>query len=395
VGGLKTIPRCSECGLNVPKNGVAGLCFGCGGEPFPGNGLHRIDPEPGPEPVLPPSQSGHGERRTSWTAVDLLAAEFPEPRFAVDGLYPEGLSFMCGAPKLGKSWMALGLSIAVAAGGRALGSIPVEAGEALYLALEDSPRRLQSRLRTLLGYDDVPSGLHLETEWPRLDEGGTDKLDDWLGLHPGARVVFIDVWPRIRPRATKRTDYFQVDYDAAAPLQGLAISRGIAVVSLFHTRKAEAEDFVETVQGTFGTAAAADTIVVVKRSRGQADATLYVTGRDVEERELALRFAPEAGTWAILGDAAEYGLDETRRELLEAIRMHGALTPKRAAEVTSVDHNRAKVTLWRMANDGQLDATNGSYSLRSRVTAVTAGTEAVTDGLQGYSGYSSSMEKER
>ena len=56
----------------------------------------------------------------------------------------------------------------------------------------------------------------------------------------------------------------------------------------FHTRKAEANDFVETVQGTFGTAAAADTIIVVKRRRDQADATLHITGRDVEEQELAL-----------------------------------------------------------------------------------------------------------
>ena len=35
---------------------------------------------------------------------------------------------------------------------------------------------------------------------------------------------------------------------------------------MVHTRKAESQDFVETVQGTFGTAVAADTIVVVKRS---------------------------------------------------------------------------------------------------------------------------------
>ena len=34
----------------------------------------------------------------------------------------------------------------------------------------------------------------------------------------------------------------------------------------YHTRKAESLDFVETVQGTFGTAGAADTIVVVKRA---------------------------------------------------------------------------------------------------------------------------------
>jgi len=322
-------------------------------------------------PIGELEDNGQKPRRTSWTAAELLADQFPEPRFAVDGLLPEGLTFMCGAPKLGKSWMALGLGIAVASGGRALGSVSVEAGDALYLALEDSPRRLQSRLKTLLGYDQAPERLNLETAWPRLDEGGTDRLDRWLDEHPDARAVLIDVWPRIRPRVTKRTDYYQADYDAAAPLQGLAISRGIAIVSLFHTRKAEAEDFVETVQGTFGTAAAADTIVVVKRGRGQADATLFLTGRDVEEREVALRFAPEAGTWALLGDAAEYTLGETRRELLEAVRAHERLTPKQAAETTGIDHNLAKLTLWRMAQDGQLHAERGSYSLRTPVTPVT------------------------
>ena len=68
-----------------------------------------------PEKVSPPSTLL--SRRTSWTASDLLGATFDDPRFAVDGLIPEGLTFMCGAPKLGKSWLALGLSVAVAGGG--------------------------------------------------------------------------------------------------------------------------------------------------------------------------------------------------------------------------------------------------------------------------------------
>ena len=291
--------------------------------------------------------------------------------------------------------MALGLGIAVAAGGRAFGSIPVVAGETLYLALEDSPRRLQSRLRTLLGPENAPDGLHLETEWPRLDEGGTDRLGVWLDEHPSARVVLIDVWPRIRPRVAKRTDYYQADYDSAAPLQGLAMSRGIAVVALFHTRKAEAEDFVETVQGTFGTAAAADTIVVVKRSRGQADATLYVTGRDVEERELALRFASEAGTWALLGHAAEYTIGETRRELLAAIKSHGALTPKQASEVSSIGHELAKKTLQRMADDGQVQADQGRYSLRTPVPSVPLSLSEALSGTEGQEGHHSLEEEER
>jgi hypothetical protein len=188
--------------------------------------------------------------------------------------------------------------------------------------------------------------------------------------HTSARLVLIDVWPRIRPRIDKRADHYQADYDGAAGLQRLAIARGIAVVALFHTRKAAADDFLETVQGTFGTAAAADTIVVVKRARGQADATLHVTGRDVEERELALRFAPEAGTWALLGDAAEYGIGETRKELLDAVRAHGTLTPKQASEVTTIGYDNARQAMTRMAKDGQLVADNGTY--RTPVTPVTA-----------------------
>jgi RecA-family ATPase len=95
-------------------------------------------------------------QRTSWTAAELLAADIPQPKWAIEGLLPEGLAFFAGAPKLGKSWFALGLGIAVASGGYALGKIPVDEGEILYLALEDNPRRLQSRLRVLLGDDEAP-----------------------------------------------------------------------------------------------------------------------------------------------------------------------------------------------------------------------------------------------
>jgi hypothetical protein len=275
---------------------------------------------------------------------------------------------MAGAPKLGKSWLAHGLAIAVASGGYALGKVPVVQGDVLYLALEDNARRLQDRLRILLNGNQAPDGFHLELEWPRLDAGGAERLDDWLSAHRDARLVLVDVYPRIRPQSKNR-DQYQTDYEGAAQLQALAITHGVAVVALYHTRKAEAVDFVETVQGTFGIAGAADTIVVVKRARGEADATLHITGRDVVEQELALQFVATAGTWELLGPAAEHDLHETRKTIREAVAAHGRLTPKRISELTSISHDLAKVTTWRMANDGQLAAANGFYSIP--VTAVT------------------------
>ena len=63
-----------------------------------------------------------------------------------------------GAPKKGKSWLLLGLGIAIAAGGQALGKIPVEGGDVLLLCLEDNQRRLQERLWRVLDGELAPAG---------------------------------------------------------------------------------------------------------------------------------------------------------------------------------------------------------------------------------------------
>jgi hypothetical protein len=310
-------------------------------------------------------------RRTSWTAADLMATTFPPARFAVPNLIPEGLTFFAGAPKLGKSYLALGLGIAIASGGRALGTLEVEQGEVLFLSLEDSPRRIRERLEQVLAGEVPPEGLHFETEWPRLGSGGAERIEEWIGEHPGVRLVIVDVFTRIRAPELKRADLYRADYEAATEMQAIAIRCGVAIVLIYHTRKTEDPDFVAMMSGTFGLAAGADTILVARRSRGEADATLFATGRDIHEQELALRFSPHAGTWAILGDAAVYNLGETRRELLEAVTAHGTLSPKTASEVTNVSHDLARQTLRRMAQDGQLKADRGRYSLGDAVTAVT------------------------
>ena len=74
---------------------------------------------------------------------------------------PEGCILFAGRPKLGKSWFVLQLGLAVASGDDAFGGFPVNRGDILYLALEDTRRRLQSRAKQLLADDPLPSGFNM------------------------------------------------------------------------------------------------------------------------------------------------------------------------------------------------------------------------------------------
>ncbi len=145
-------------------------------------------------------------------AAELLEKDLPPVKWAVPNLVPEGVAFLAGKPKLGKSWLALGLCIAVAAGGYALGKMPVETGAALYLGLEDNERRLKSRLQKALAGEGCPHGLEYATEWPRLDEGGLEGLEAWLEAHPDARLVVVDTLAKIKPRSSgRRSAYMKIE----------------------------------------------------------------------------------------------------------------------------------------------------------------------------------------
>ena len=57
----------------------------------------------------------------------LMNSEFRERKFCVETLLPQGLCMLAGAPKIGKSWMALDLALHVAKG-EALWGLKVHPG---------------------------------------------------------------------------------------------------------------------------------------------------------------------------------------------------------------------------------------------------------------------------
>jgi hypothetical protein len=316
--------------------------------------------------------------RTAWTAAELMAENFPPPRWAIPGLIAEGVNLLAGPPKVGKSWLSLGLALAVAAGNAALGSIEVEAGPVLYLALEDTPRRLQSRMRKLLDHRPAPGTLTLATTCPPLPEGGTTAITGWLGRNPAARMVVIDVFAKVRGRATAAVSAYDADYAAIGHAKRLADEHAVAVVLVHHVRKAGAEDFLESVSGTNGLAGAADATLELRRPRGEADGILYVTGRDVDESEHALRFTAANGAWTLLdGPAGDYAMSGTRAAIARHVRANPGSTPKAIAEAIGISAGNVNKTCQRMAGDGQLVVDPGGRYRVPEDTSTTPQAESV------------------
>jgi hypothetical protein len=312
--------------------------------------------------------SARGRPRTSWTAAELLAEEFPEPKWAVPGIAPEGCLLLAGPPKVGKSWLTLGLGVAVAAGGKALGKIEVPAGPCLYLALEDTPRRLKDRLIKMLAGDPAPDGLTLATSCPSLTEGGDKRVAVWLDHHPDARLVVVDVFARMRSPHRPGPSAYEADYAAVSQMKAVADAYGVALVLVVHVRKAGAEDFLETISGTNGLAGAADAVAVLRRSRGQADGALQITGRDVDEATYALKFDADLGAWQLLeGPAGDHLVSNSRAALIAAARQIPGAGPRQLADITGLDYNLVRQTVRRMVQDGQLDTDGeGHYLLLSQ-----------------------------
>ncbi len=264
----------------------------------------------GAEEFKPPKQNKIPipKKLDSINGAELMLKDLPKKEDIIDGIIPIGLSILAGAPKKGKSWMALGMALAVASDSYALGKIKVKRGEAFYLGLEDSERRLQNRLKKL--GDDIPATLHTATRMFPTHEGGLEQLRAWLKEHPECRLLIIDTAARIRPPQSKNPNIYAEDIAFGSQIQELAFEFDIAIVLVSHVRKALADDPLETVQGSMGYTGVADAVLVLQRERRSKEGVLHITGRDIEERALTLQFRPKEGTWVVLGELEEAEFEE-------------------------------------------------------------------------------------
>ena len=144
-------------------------------------------------------------------ANTLQSVDYEPISFLVEDLLPPGLHLLAGAPKIGKSWLALWLCLQVAQG-KPLWNFSTRPCEVLYLCLEDSFQRIQSRLFDLT--EDAPSTLHFAVMSEQLHNGLVDQMERFLQEHPTTGLVVIDTLQRIRSTGSE-ADEIKIQPEAA------------------------------------------------------------------------------------------------------------------------------------------------------------------------------------
>jgi hypothetical protein len=170
----------------------------------------------------------------------------------------------------------------------------------LYLALEDGHRRLQNRFRRILVGGSIPKGITVITKAKPVD--AVMAIEEFIKRHAAAKpLVILDTLGKVKPPKKRDQDAYQADYAFGSLLKGIVdAAPGSALLVVHHARKAEANDFVDSVSGTNGVAGSVDFVLVLDRKRLANDAVLSVTGRDVIEAEYAL-IANEGILWRLDG----------------------------------------------------------------------------------------------
>ncbi len=238
------------------------------------------------------------------SARELQEKELPPIRELVPGLIVQGLTVLGAPPKFGKSWLMLELCLAAAGGAPFLG-YPTKKTGCLYLALEDSQRRLKDRMSRLLRGSPAPEGFYSSTEALTTDTGLLPQLERFLEERPETGLVVIDTLQRVRGSTFGRDGSYAADYRELGVLKAFADRRRLALILVHHLRKmGDDTDPFNRLSGTAAIAGAADAMIILSKDKRSADITrLSATGRDIGELELELRFRKDGCSWVNLGTA--------------------------------------------------------------------------------------------
>ena len=245
------------------------------------------------------------------TAAELQKKEIPPVQWIVEGILPVGLTMFTAPPKYFKSWLALDLCLAVALGRDFLG-FQANKYANIYMDLESTEGRTQGRIEKVLGEGKPAPPNMIIINGNRLDalgligDGFEEQLEALLDENPDVKLIVIDVLELIRKSSKSGQNAYDRDYGDLRRLKRICDRRGVCLLMIHHTNKGSAADPFDRASGSTGMTGSVDTAwTIIKDKRDDDEATIKITGRDVEPHSYRIKWEKDRFYWNLIGTEEE------------------------------------------------------------------------------------------
>lgn len=210
--------------------------------------------------------------------TELWHQECADSNFILDSLIPIGVTLLGGAPKSGKTLLAMQLVMALSSGSPFLG-LETRHVKTLYLALEDSQQSFHER------YHQFNAILN-ENCLFRFGQTSLEELEIILINNSDIGCVVIDTFALFRKN--KEIQY-QQEYEEIKQIRELALRFQCAMILVHHTKKSYSpKEPFNGLLGSSGLIAGVDAMIILERSSQQKRALLSVNGKNQASRQLSL-----------------------------------------------------------------------------------------------------------
>ena len=221
---------------------------------------------------------------------ELQAKRIPRTPCVIEGVLPVGYTLLSAPRKIGKSWIALQMCLAVASGGEFLGRKALK-GQALYIALEDNEGSSSARMADQIGDEPCPHDMMYCFGCKGIEDGFIEELDGLISSEglTELKIVAIDVLALIDGTIRRGEDVYHKDYRVGSTLKKWAEAHGVAVVAVTHVSKRKSDDLFDDTMGTGGVTGSADNLIAIRKS-GKHRAVMSVIGRYLPEIDIDMVF---------------------------------------------------------------------------------------------------------
>lgn len=299
--------------------------------------------------------------------ADLPTEPEEQPAWLVDELWArEAVGLIGGAPKSCKTYLALEMALAVAAGTPCLGHFAVhEPGPVLLFAAEDAPAQVRDRLEGLarirgVAFERLPVFLILAEQLRLDDERDHLRLRKAIETYQ-PRLLILDPFVRLhRLDENKAADVSRL----LADLRALQRRFHLAVLLVHHTRKGGGPISGQALRGSSDLHAWGDSNLYLKKA---SDGAIRLT---IEHR--AAR-APEPITLTLAGDPARLKItaapppsyeQDLRGQILRSLSRHPApMTQVQLRAELKVRNQVLTNALRRLQAQNKVTRLNGGWIL--------------------------------